>query len=348
MARQRAGSRAGAAPGVGSVRSKPSVRRQLMDSWREYAQSFWALDERAPGELRRFCCEHRSADALRAVASLSGDETVWFILPVLAGSLLVVLSASARGAVALTRCGGISCEMELCADVFGAMAVCASVEQALKLFFQRPRPACRPYNSGLVCVWGEWFSFPSGHTLRAFYLRSFLVHGAHPRASLAPAAAALATRLALPGWAASASFAEHALWAWAVAVGLSRVAAGRHHPFDVAAGAVVGLALAKLVETDLGDRERALLKAAAGVSVAVQVWLLLLSTLLRMATLRLSGGSEPAARAVVALGAALFFSFYPAIGLVVASLYASGECELGRLSHVRTGGQWRCQGMSAW
>ena len=51
---------------------------------------------------------------------------------------------------------------------------------------------------------------------------------------------------------------------WAIAVGWSRVAKGRHFPLDVVAGAVVGLCLGWLVEDYFSGYGRAIFKTIGG------------------------------------------------------------------------------------
>lgn len=52
---------------------------------------------------------------------------------------------------------------------------------------------------------------------------------------------------------------------WAIGVGWSRVAKGKHFPLDAVVGAVVGLMLGYLVEDVSSDYERAAIKTITGV-----------------------------------------------------------------------------------
>jgi undecaprenyl-diphosphatase len=96
------------------------------------------------------------------------------------------------------------------------ISLLAALVMSLKFIIRRRRPE------------GEWgaiyrntdpHSFPSGHAARAFLI------------------AAIASFLG-PGWLAVI------LWVWAPLVSLARVAMGVHYVSDVAAGAIVGVAVA--------------------------------------------------------------------------------------------------------
>ena len=92
--------------------------------------------------------------------SLSGDEAIWFGVGGV-GSLMFLLRL-----VGALR-SSMSCQEELCFELFGASAVCIIAEQLLKFFFQRARPPWAAPQKRWV-VPAEWLSFPSGHALRSF------------------------------------------------------------------------------------------------------------------------------------------------------------------------------------
>lgn len=102
----------------------------------------------------------------------------------------------------------------------------------MKAAFRRVRPDY-VRQSTFYCLPGEWFSFPSGHTMRAAFLaRRLLGDGPGP-------------------------------WSYVLLVAWARVARGKHFPLDVAGGLAGGLALAAAADA-LGAREWAALKYCAG------------------------------------------------------------------------------------
>uniref|UniRef100_A0A7S2BZB0 Phosphatidic acid phosphatase type 2/haloperoxidase domain-containing protein n=1 Tax=Alexandrium andersonii TaxID=327968 RepID=A0A7S2BZB0_9DINO len=103
----------------------------------------------------------------------------------------------------------------------------------MKFCVQRVRPRYAKQSTFYILP-GEWWSFPSGHSMRAAYL-------AH-RFSVTPSLQAAILGPAMAGSAAIPALA----YAWAAMVGLSRVAKGRHSPFDVLVGLAAGVPLAEL------------------------------------------------------------------------------------------------------
>jgi hypothetical protein len=118
----------------------------------------------------------------------------------------------------------------------------------LKLFFQRSRPKYAE-QSHFVSIVGEWFSFPSGHSLRAFYFIFWISRSKFVKL-LEPVLPIPRARMCIP---------------WAVGVAWSRVAKGRHFPLDVLAGAALGLLLGWVVEDYLSGYGRAVIKTVGGI-----------------------------------------------------------------------------------
>ncbi|MCC5856173.1 MAG: phosphatase PAP2 family protein [Idiomarina sp.] len=91
----------------------------------------------------------------------------------------------------------------------------------LKNTLRRPRPYQRNSRFKALIIAHDTFSFPSGHTTAAFMF------------------AGLCAAI-MPTWAVI-------VYAWAAAIGLSRIALGVHYPTDILAGAALGSSLAWLV-----------------------------------------------------------------------------------------------------
>ena len=101
-------------------------------------------------------------------------------------------------------------------DAAGGLLVALAVTQALKYSFDRQRPYATYPNLFTQRTSSPGPSFPSGHTSNAF---------------------AFATALSLdyPRW-----YVIAPAYAWAGAVGYSRMYLGAHYPSDVLAGAIIG------------------------------------------------------------------------------------------------------------
>ncbi|CAK9054409.1 Uncharacterized protein MJ0374, partial [Durusdinium trenchii] len=291
-------------------RSKKILKRYWKESslhLNAIEDQFWHLDEQLCTAVHQVTKQNWALKVVCSLLSLTGDEALWFILPVVIGSALAVW----HGGPVNMPCAAITCEMEFFLDLFGGMAVCAVVEQTLKCFFQRPRPSCRAYDNSHCCVWGEWYSFPSGHSMRALYAFNWMFYGTHAL-----------TLLRLP------LYLEPFVLVWALGVGYARVAAGRHHPIDVVVGDFVGLAVSRLVENDISDRERALAKIFCGVLVAVQVWFLLLLPMIRQGLESKLKVSKPLAAAVAGVIGLAYFAFYSAALLSVLDIFTNQESGL--------------------
>ena len=95
----------------------------------------------------------------------------------------------------------------------------------IKLYFQRPRPSFNEGSIPLSISSVDRYAFPSGHTSRCVALAALFCY-------MSPF-----IRL----WSGLTCL-------WAMSVSLSRIVIGRHHIFDVIAGAVAGLAVFELTK----------------------------------------------------------------------------------------------------
>ena len=206
-----------------------------------------SLDERlgfALYSLKKRASKRRSTGPyVVEILSLFGDEVVCFPVAILLGFLLVS-----------------SPMLPFVAEVFGDLGLVSFAEQSLKLFFRRPRPRYAKQSTFYILP-GEQFSFPSGHTMRAFYF---------------------AASLGSPLWRFYLFDAEPApltlaLFAFLLAAGtaVARVAKGKHFPSDVLGGAFIGTAIA-LFAASLGPRHWAALKYPCGVAMTAQAAAVLL------------------------------------------------------------------------
>ncbi|KAK1618673.1 hypothetical protein QYE76_024190 [Lolium multiflorum] len=131
---------------------------------------------------------------------VAGDGRIWLPVPI---SLLLISTTNSPSTVSPLLVGLVA----------GLVLDIAFVGLA-KLIFRRPRPA---YNAAdmYVAVAVDHWSFPSGHSSRAFLVAAFLAAGS-----------------GLP---------REALYLWAAATSASRVLLGRHYVLDVVAGAWLGV-----------------------------------------------------------------------------------------------------------
>ncbi|EES07505.1 hypothetical protein BDA96_04G312600 [Sorghum bicolor] len=127
---------------------------------------------------------------------VAGDGRIWLPVPI----SLLLLSASPANPILAGLVAGLVLDLILVGLV--------------KVVVRRPRP---DYNAKdmYVAVAADHWSFPSGHSSRAFLVASFLAAaGFRPR---------------------------EALFLWATATSASRVLLGRHYVLDVVAGACLGV-----------------------------------------------------------------------------------------------------------
>ncbi len=118
------------------------------------------MDLEAARAMRQWTKSRFAPQIFSDVVSLSGDEAIWFGAGGV-GSVMFLLRL-----LGVLR-SSMSCQEELCFELYGASAVCIMAEQLLKFFFQRARPPWTAPQKQWV-VPAEWLSFPSGHSLRAF------------------------------------------------------------------------------------------------------------------------------------------------------------------------------------
>lgn len=188
---------------------------------------------------------HSLVRILCEILSLSGDEAIWFGVSTVGGLMCFI----ARGYGSLRDMG---CVEESLWDMFGTCAVCIFFESMLKMTFRRTRPTYA-VQSKSYCIHGEWWSFPSGHALRAFYFPFWLSRNRFVKL-IAPVIVFPRARRLIP---------------WALAVGFSRVAKGKHYPIDVVMGSIVGSILGYIVEDQLDNVMFTVIKTVSGIYTAI-------------------------------------------------------------------------------
>lgn len=154
-----------------------------------------------------------------------GPDVIWAVLNPHLPNYLTLTGIAVAGAV-LTRRGALPA-LAL-TGLSGILAWC--LLEAIYLVYDRPRP--EEVLAGVVLegnTWAPFNSYPSGHMAVTV--------------GLVVAAGMCVPALRAP------------LWAYAVAVGFTRVLFGAHFPSDILAGAAIGIAAAYLVRallTELG------------------------------------------------------------------------------------------------
>ena len=162
-----------------------------------------------------------------SVLSLSVDEVVAFPLMALLGFWFFLFGGTPTAVLAGRQC------LRLFAD-FGALCM---FEQCLKLAFRRTRPQWRPAGKKLYAMPFEWWSFPSGHAMRAAYTAVIL---------LRPTVSQGYSPLFTTGFLEDTSVTAVVLAAtWVVGVAASRVAVAKHYVVDVIVGVTLGIAVSQ-------------------------------------------------------------------------------------------------------
>lgn len=179
------------------------------------------------------------------IISFTADEALWFTIPGIGACLLIILRGFGARA-------GMGCLEEALWDCFGAMMTISCVESWLKLIFRKQRPTYAKQSENFS-VLGEWYTFPSGHAMRAFYV-IFYITRSHFVDLLSPYIWLPHARYFVP---------------WALGVAWSRVAKGRHFPIDVICGSIIGAAVGYYIEDVCSPTRRMVLKTIGGLYTAL-------------------------------------------------------------------------------
>lgn len=212
----------------------------------------------------------RPVKLVTTIFNISSDEIIWFILVLLIQFVLYayhlglrMVDSSAYGQLLSADLTAdvltIKSVSLVLNDVFGAVSTSVMFEQILKRVFQRQRPTYRKQRQiGWAVLW-EWYSFPSGHTMRTGFLYHFFTNSK-------------VLALAFPQFHAltNASLVSQLLLGWVVLVGYSRVSAGKHYFLDVISGAVIGFLIGYYSEVVMDGYLFLILRAVAKISISIQ------------------------------------------------------------------------------
>eukprot|EP00039_Didymoeca_costata_P019768 m.338865 g.338865 ORF g.338865 m.338865 type:complete len:335 (-) comp18570_c0_seq1:69-1073(-) len=175
-------------------------------------------------------CNAQENEALRIAAIVANtlvDDPVY----------IIGLSIGWLGSLLARRLGMISqdsCQPEAWNELYFCFMMWSATESMIKLLTQKRRPAYSDSRNAEVkgvLIPGDQYSFPSGHTLRAFGTARVLFNSP-------VIVTGLGTNYLLGS--AHGNVAAILLW-FAAVVGWSRVALGKHSPVDVLGGMALGV-----------------------------------------------------------------------------------------------------------
>ncbi len=188
-----------------------------------HSESLAILDAKASHYVFTEAQQSARLKVLSQVMSLSIDEIIAFPVSALLGFALWSLGASGSTFDVAGRQF-----LHLFAD-FGAICM---FEQLLKLMCRRDRPSWLPASKTKVYAMPfEWWSFPSGHSMRAAYTATVLID---------PQRSPLLTLELIS----QNDLTTALLFCWAIGVAVSRVAVAKHFVSDAIIGFSLGLLIA--------------------------------------------------------------------------------------------------------
>lgn len=212
----------------------------MLGKYCTFTRRLLCADENLSHNVYSNCQNNEVVKVLADIISLSCDEILWFGVPSLVGCLVFTVRSLAGYPM--------GCIEETAWDCFGSCAIGTCFESIFKWTFQRVRPRYST-QSEHYSISGEWFSFPSGHSLRAFYWMFWLSRSKFVKL--------IRHLVQFPR-------ARHFI-PWATLVGWSRVAKGRHFLLDVFCGAILGSLLGYIFEDLANNYQRAIAKTLCGI-----------------------------------------------------------------------------------
>lgn len=180
------------------------------------------MDERFSLGCFNFCAARPMAKLIADMVTLTADEAVCFPLLSLLGFTLYFAFGARDAPVAVAG--------QRILRMYGDCGAVCLLEQFIKAVFRRPRPLWLK-KKAFYCMPAEWYSFASGHAMRAAYCSVILI-----RPDYSP--------LPFLGVPHHSQLLLSFLIVWMGAVAISRICLAKHFATDVIAGVVIGIAVA--------------------------------------------------------------------------------------------------------
>eukprot|EP00511_Aplanochytrium_stocchinoi_P006722 CAMPEP_0204838800 /NCGR_PEP_ID=MMETSP1346-20131115/31939_1 /ASSEMBLY_ACC=CAM_ASM_000771 /TAXON_ID=215587 /ORGANISM="Aplanochytrium stocchinoi, Strain GSBS06" /LENGTH=330 /DNA_ID=CAMNT_0051975053 /DNA_START=70 /DNA_END=1062 /DNA_ORIENTATION=- len=277
-------------------------------------ERFWSVDEFYSRKFFELGKGNKIVKTFTKLVNVTSDEALWFGIPLLGLFLnFLVLIPFNSGFRAILDVNAIEFERsgftKISLETFATACITVVFEQLFKCIFRRPRPKyIAKKKAGPWAVYGEWWSFPSGHTIRGFYFYHWILHSRIIRDN---------TAFDLD----KMSYVWQPLLLWSGSVGVARVTSGKHHLVDVLIGALIGYCFGHLIECDLPLQILYAIKAVGEVWIAIQFWFILIEPELVKAKVNSK------------LISLLFYTFYAPIVLLwafhISALYVDLKSNLG-------------------
>ncbi|GJQ12797.1 hypothetical protein GpartN1_g4588.t1 [Galdieria partita] len=200
-------------------------------------------DKQLSKKVFDFVHKHFWMKAFLTLCSFSCDGSVWFTIPFV--PVLCHLYKSPQESATFSRWKATLFSVDFALFCFVVLCCCtlsAVLELSLKVVVRRKRPSFN--NKSSFVIPAEKWSFPSGHTMRAFTICSYVSFRIPWLRSWFPI---LRSELA------SILF-VCCLCTWACLVAISRIGRGRHFALDCYAASVCGRVTSLVLLTPIVDR----------------------------------------------------------------------------------------------
>lgn len=152
---------------------RPFVGKQFSKEAVKYRTWLKKRDKQFTKEIFDFVCNHFVLQYFLTLCSYSCDGSVWFTIPII--PIVCQLYKSPEETATFTGWKSFLFRKDFSLFCFMLLCCCtlsAAVELSLKIVVRRKRPSFN--NKSTFFVPAEKWSFPSGHTMRAFTICSYL------------------------------------------------------------------------------------------------------------------------------------------------------------------------------